>query len=815
MLISKYLTTIFLLLFTGLQLFAQSYNSQSNSKIVGKLVDQSKVEVMYASVALILEDSTIVNSDITTIDGDFKIEQVSAGTYKLRIDHIEYNSYTTASFTIAPNETKVIPVIVLEFSINELGEVVVTYRKPLIEIKADKLIFNVSASPSASGTNGLDLLKKSPGVSVDMDNNISLLGRSGVQIYINGVPSRLSGSDLATFLQSMTSDNIEALEIISNPSAKYEAEGNAGIINIKLKKNIRLGFNGSETSSFSQGRLLRNSNSVSLNYGSERIRSNFEISQSYRKSFDHFLDTKTQNDVVLDLNSEEISTQNGLIVGLGFEMELTANQSLNLNGRTVLNQTDNLLDSQTDIFSANLQEFSGILNSQSIVDLPTQNHSFNLNHGWQLSKTSSLTSAVSLGIFQNDKSTLQPNTLFEPDGKTVILIDDTEFDASTNIDLWSAKTDFEKEWKNTTFSAGLKYAHIATKNSFDFYNINNQQSTLDPSKSNDFNYTEDVAAAYAIINVKLNESLKLNAGMRIENTNSRGQLISETIVDNKDVPRSYTDFFPNLGLSFNNQKNHAWSLSIGRRVNRPNYQDLNPFETPISQLTVWKGNPFLKPNYIMNYQASYSYNQKLIVTGNYSVTNDFFANIFEITGDNRNQIIPRNMEKVVNYGVNISYPLDMTKFWSFVGFVNASQRNYEGNLEGTNIDLSVTNYNFRIQNNIKLPWNITLDLTYFIENNWIWRGSIYVRGNQELNFGLRKNFLDKRLQIRITGADIFRTTNNYFYNGNYGGIVLDGVRGFDSQRFGMGLTFKFGNQKARISGKTNSALDEELNRIEN
>ena len=108
-----------------------------------------------------------------------------------------------------------------------------------------------------------------------------------------------------------------------------------------------------------------------------------------------------------------------------------------------------------------------------------------------------------------------------------------------------------------------------------------------------------------------------------------------------------------------------------------------------------------------------------------------------------------------------------------------------------------------------------MDLTYFIENNWIWRGSIYVRGNQELNFGLRKNFLNKRLQIRITGADIFRTTNNYFYNGNYGGIVLDGVRGFDSQRFGIGLTFKFGNQKARISGKTNSALDDELNRIEN
>ena len=217
----------------------------------------------------------------------------------------------------------------------------------------------------------------------------------------------------------------------------------------------------------------------------------------------------------------------------------------------------------------------------------------------------------------------------------------------------------------------------------------------------------------------------------------------------------------------------------------------------------------------MNYQGSYSYNQKLIVTGVYSVTTDFFANIFEITGDNRNQIIPRNMDKVVNYGLNINYPFEISKSWNFVGFINAYYREYEGSLEGTNIDLSVNNYNFRMQNNIKLPWDITLDLTYFIENNWIWRGSINVRGNQELNLGLRKNFLDKRLQIRVTGADIFKTTNNYFYDGNYGGIALDGVRGFDTQRFGMGLTFKFGNLKAKNEIKTKSALDDELNRIDN
>lgn len=808
-----------LLLFFGFASFAQvnsDLNSdQSGSKIVGNLKDNDQFDVMYASIALVGQDSSVITGAISDIEGQFEMVNIQPGVYSLRIDHIEYKCYTTEPFTIAKADIKTFPNQILEPNINELGEVVVTYRKPLIEVRADKLIFNVSTSPSASGTNGLDLLRRSPGVTLDMDNNISLLGKSGVQIYINDVPSRLSGNDLAMLLQSMSSDNVEAIEIISNPSSKYEAEGNAGIINIRLKKNNSLGFNGSETSSFTQGNHLRYSNSLSLNYGGEKIKSNFEISQSFNKSFDNFLDTKTQNDAILDLDSEEIRIRKAINIGLGLEAQITENQSLNINGRSVINQSGNTLNSTTDIFDNNPKQLNSILLSQSIVDLPSTNHTLNLNHLWQLDKTSNLNTAVSLGKYHSDKSTVQPNTLLEPDGSIILLVDNAVFDASTDIDLWSAKTDFEKEWENMTFSTGLKYSHITTTNSFDFYNIIGEESILNPLKSNDFKYTENVAALYGILNVKLNKSLKLNAGIRIENTKSRGQLISESEIDNKDVPRNYTDFFPNVGLSFDNQKDHAWNISIGRRISRPNYQDLNPFETPISQLTVWKGNPFLRPNYIMNYQVSYTYKQKLILTNTYSVTNDFFANIFEITGENSNQIIPRNMEKMSNYGLNISYPLEVSKFWSFVGFAEGSHRNYDGNLEGTNIDLSVTNYNFRIQNNINLPWGITLDLTYFIENNWIWRGSINVKGNQDLNFGLRKNFLDKRLQVRITGADIFKTTNDYFYNGNYGGIDIDGVRSFDSQRFGLGITFKFGNSKAKNKRKTNSALDDELNRIEN
>lgn len=809
------ITSLVICLLATFSLAAQSASPVARGAIMGKLLGESQTEVMYASVALLQNDSLVVGSAISAPTGDFRIEHIAAGSYRLRVDHLEYATYTTEPITVSGKEAITFPEITLTKSIAELGEVVVTYRKPLVEVKADRLVFNVDSSPSASGTNGLDLLRKSPGVSVDMDNNISLLGKSGVRIYINDVPSRLSGDDLVNLLQSISSDNVEAIEIITNPSAKYEAEGNAGIINFVMKRNLALGYNGSLTSSFTQGRYLRNNNSTALNYSGEKLRANLEVTESNQTSFDTFLDTKEQNNTTLDLNSNEISNRQGWNIAAGVESQLGERHLLSLNARGVINQNNETLNSRTDIFNSSSNERSNVLLSQSLVEQPSQNYSANLHHQWRLNSASSLNSALSVGTFSSDRHTEQPNALLAADEVTVTEIDNAEFDAMTTIGLWSAKTDYEREWEHFVLSAGGKYSHISTNNNFAFYDADSEELVLDPTKSNDFQYTEDVAAAYAIVNAKLSPALTLSGGLRVERTDSRGQLISDLPLDNKDVPRTYTDFFPNVGLSYDSQQDHAWSLSLGRRITRPNYQDLNPFETPISQLTVWKGNPFLSPKYTMNYQLSYSYKQKLIVTNTYSVTRDFFASIFEITGTGSNQIIPRNMQRATDYGVSLSYPVEVTKKWTINAFLEGSYATYQGDLEGTVIDLKNTNYNCRLQNSIKLPGNLLLDLTYSVGSDWVWRGSVRVRGNQSTSFGLRKDFFDKQLQLRITGADIFKTTNDYFYRGDYGGILIDGVRSFDTQRFGLGITWKFGNQQAKTRKNANSALDEELNRINN
>ena len=804
----NFLLLVVFCLFCAVALSAQNL-------VQGRITDPAGTPLTFATVLLLTAaDSAFVAGESAGEDGSFSFAQLAPGEYICQASMVGFSSFQSAAFQLKDQSGKMTLGDIALSAGTDLAEVEVTARKALVEVRPDMLVYNVDASPSASGVNGLDLLRKAPGVQVDMDDNILLLGKEGVQVHINGRPTRLSGPDLATLLQNMTSDNIEAIEIVSNPSVKHDAEGNAGIINLRLKKNPALGFNGNLIGSFSQGNYGRYNNGLSLNYGGERIRASLELNRSDETHLDDFLDTKNQNGFVLDLDSDEVRRRTGYNMAFGLDAQLAEKHSLGFSGRAILNQNDNALQSTTGIAMPEASTQDQWLVSQTLLSQSFENYNFNLNYHWAISQTSRLTSDISFGKFNTQGYTRQPNTFFAADQMTVLDVSNNEFSADTYIDMGSARIDYEKSWDKLKFSTGGKFASIVTDNQFAFFNVGPNGPEPDLAKSNDFTYTEQVAAAYALLDANLGRLFKLSAGLRVENTASRGRLTSIQEIDDTDVIRNYTDLFPNVGLSFNDNKNHSLSLSAGRRITRPNYQNLNPFESPLSELTAWKGNPFLRPNYIMNYQATYAFRQKLTITQQYSVTRDFFATIFEISGDNSNVIIPRNMERATRYSISASYPLEVNKFWEFTTFLDGGRSTFKGILEDADIDLGLTTWSVRVQNNLKLPWGISMDLSYGIYSDWIWRGSIRVRGNQYLDFGLRKDFLDKRLQVRLTGTDVLRTNSDYFYRGNYGGIEIDGVRSFDNRRFGAGVTWKFGNQKVKAAKRSKGAMDEELRRLQ-
>lgn len=805
----KHTVIIILALFLSIIATAQ----QEGSRVKGFVFGPGNEPALYSTVVLLNKDSVLVKGTLSQEDGMFLLEKVESGDYFLQIRNIEYKTYTSGRFTVKANDQIDLENIMLAPSNTQINEVLITAQKPLIEVHPDKMVFNVSGSVNAAGNNGLELLGKAPGVVLDMDNNIILQGKSGVIIYINGRPSRLSGQDLTNLLQGMRSDNIESVEIITNPSSKYDAEGTAGIINIVMKKNLSAGFNGNIITGYSRGEQSRSGIGTTFYYNSGKVSSNSSINLADDDFSERFDELALQSGYLLKKDISALNNRKGINFSTGLDYTLSEKSTFSFDGRVFLTRNNNKLRSNTHITDSQNQIPAEILKAETFDKIPSSNVSLNMNYRYAPDDRSSLSADISYGRFSSNKDTRQPNTYYSAIDNTELRRVNSQYDSDTYIDLWSGLLDYENKIGPFNVSSGVKFSYISTDNRLAFYNILEGNPVYDITRSNDFTYQEKVAALYAIVNVKPVAKITLNAGVRMENTSSLGSLESSVPVDDSEVERNYTDLFPNIGIAFNDDKNHAISLNYGRRITRPNYQSLNPFESRVSELSAWKGNPFLKPNYITNYQVSYAFKRKLVIANNYSITRDFFATIFEIADEKGNRLIPRNMEKATNNGLTVSYPLKVTKWWEFSSFLVYNYSTFKGDLEGTIIDLEAHIYNFRFQNSIKLPEGILMELTYYWNSPWIWRGSVEIDSHQGLNFGIRKDFLNKKLLAQITGNDIFRTGSDFNYKSNYGGMVVDGVVTFDIQRFGFTLTYNFGSQQENARKRGRSAIEDELKRI--
>jgi len=810
--ITTYIILFFMLLpwFSG---FCQ--DQQNDTQIKGYIFNPEKTPAMFSTAILLNQDSVIIKGVLTGEDGAFVFDNLNAGKYLVKITNIEFKTHVSKPVLIKKNDIVVLDSIILTTNAFKLNTVEIVGRKALVEVHADKMVFNVASSVNASGNNGLELLSKAPGVVVDMDNNIILQGKSGVQIYIDGRPSRLSGRDLTNFLESIRSDNIEAIEIITNPSSKYDAEGTGGIINIKLKKSINSGFNGNVIGSYSKGVFPRSSIGSTVNYSGKKI--NLFTTLNY--SDDYFqtdiVESSYQNGYLIDKNSKSENHRKSYNFSGGMDYTINAKQSFSMDGRAFINRSNQELNSSSGIYDSVNNEDGEILKSQVLDEMTSENYNFNFSYRYILDSTSNLSADFSMGKYSSTKNTYQPNDYYNTSEDTLLRSVNNQYDASTQIDLWSVMVDYEKRFKKFTLSSGAKYSYISTGNQLSYYNIENETQVIDTTRSNKFDYLEKVAALYFILNARVSDKVTINAGLRMESTASLGTLESKVVTKDSEVSRNYTDFFPNVSISYDDQKKSVLSASIGRRITRPNYQDLNPFESRTSEISAWKGNPFLNPNYITNYQLTYSFKRKLVISNTYSVTKDFFANVFEITDGAGNILSPQNLQRAINNGLSVSYPLKVTKWWEFTTFLVYNYSTFNGTIGNTVIDVKANIYNFRLQNSLKLPGKITMELTYFYTSPWIWGGTVNVDGGYAINFGIKKDFLNKKLLLQLTGSDIFRTRSDFYYHSNYGGKQVEGIITFDNQRFGINATYNFGNQKVKSTKKKKSAIDDDLNRISN
>jgi hypothetical protein len=790
-------------------------------KITGEIKDAQGKALHNASLSLKRsKDSSLVKIAISGTDGKYEFNNIKEGSYFINASAIGHGPFNTASFEVSGNGNTSVPGISLTKTVGQLKEVVISAKKPMIEIKADKTVFNVENSINATGTDALELLRKSPGVMVDKDDNLSLAGKNGVQVYIDGRPSPLSGKDLSDFLKNLQSSSIEAIEIITNPSAKYDAAGNAGIINIKLKKNKSYGANGSVNAGYSIGTYAKYNSGLALNYRNKKVNLFGNYNYNHNLNENHFnlirslFDSSFIQQSMMENRGDNHSFKAGMdyfinkknIIGVMINGNFNDNDFSNY-GRTVIsyeptNNVDRILIADNK-------------NVQSRKDLNS-----NLNYRYVDTAGRELNVDADYGRYRIRSNQLQPNYYYDPSETTLLSSRIYNMIQPADIDIYSLKADYEQNYKKGRLGIGAKSSYVETTNNFERYNVGPSSGikTLDTLKSNNFNYKENINAIYANYNKQF-KGIMVQVGVRMENTNSKGRSTgfshngTNYLAYDSMFTRHYTDFFPSAAITFNKNPMSQWGLSYSLRIDRPAYQDLNPFEFKLDEYTYMKGNTNLSPQYTNSFSITHFYQYKLNTRLNYSHVKDVFTQIVDTAEKTKSFMTKKNLATQDIFSINVSYPFQW-KWYSLFMNLNAYYSQYKANFgTGRTIDLDVTAFNFYAQNTFKLGKGWTAEVSGFYNSPSIWQGTFKSKEMYGIDGGLQKSLWKGKANIKASVSDIFKTMS---WGGvsQFAGQYLHAYGNWESRQFRLNFTYRFGNTQVKAARQRKLGSEEEGKRVQ-
>ncbi|GAB4092965.1 TonB-dependent receptor domain-containing protein [Flaviaesturariibacter terrae] len=805
--------SVFLSFFFALLAFA------GNAQVTGTVHDDSGKAMAGVTVSLLRDSATVVKLAVSREDGSFAFPAAPAGHYRLSASSVGFKPAASAPFDINGGAVQV-PAIRLARASGELAGVTVAARKPVIEVKADKMIVNVEGTINATGNDALELLRKSPGVQVDKDDNLSVAGKNGVQVYIDGRPTPLSGTDLANYLKTLQAAQIENIEIITNPSAKYEAAGNAGIINIRLKKNKNFGFNGSVNAGYSVARYSKYNSGVSFNYRNKSINVYGNYNYNQGRNYNSMSLHRSQPDTSFDQEGSTRFTarSHGFKVGADYSLNKQSSFGFMVNGNLADPSVD--MRSETPVVPRNTGIVNRILRAESHNAMTRNNVNTNFNYSFTGSKGRSFTLNTDWGYYDINTDQRQPNWTYEPNGTTLRSYSAIHSLSPTRIDISSVKYDWEQDLLKGKLSAGGKSSYTTTDNDFRRYDASSGSDVLDRNRSNRFRYKEQIHAGYVTYNRQL-KGFMVQGGLRVENTTSTGTSEGETLQGGSYVPskspfeRSYTDFFPSAAITFNKNPMKVWNLTYSRRIDRPAYQDLNPFEFQLDTFTYSKGNTNLRPQYSNSIGLSHTYKYKLTAALNFSHVDDLLAQQIDRKGS-ASYITKQNLAKQDVVSFNVSYPFMHKNFMSFVNVSsNYSHYSSPATATGPAVSLEAFGLNAFSQNSLKLgktkSW--TAEATAFYNAPTIYQGVFRARAMGSLDLGVQKTILQGQGTIKASVNDVLHTLQFRGYS-DYNGQRTDVVARWESRQFKLNFSWRFGNKQVKAAKQRTGGAEDELKRTQ-
>lgn len=690
-------------------------------------------------------------------------------------------------------------------------EVTVVAKQPFIKTLVDKTVLNMSAKPSTAGQNALDLLKIAPGVVVDPNENIQMGGKNGVTVLIDNQNTQLSAQDLAQLLKSIESDNIKEIEIITNPSAKYDAAGNAGIINIILKKSLTNGFNGSVTGNISQSTHARSSGSTNLNFRKNKWNwfGNFGINKGYQE-------TIANNDRMLigqqlvqrGIEKDDFGGNNSR-AGVDYAVnKKTTIGLLWVQNSRFTNMDNGNLTSILPLTGTDTNVFT-----QSYAPSNIRRNNYNANYRWVNGSKQSLNIDADYTQFYsalNNLVTIQAG----PVVGMMLTKNAINNEADVRINIRSIRADYTHEISNRLqIETGFKSVYSLANNQLLVNQELNAQWKADTGKSNQFKFKEYIHAAYFSMQAKLNK-WTLQAGLRAEQTIVNGLSTALNKVQSVKPDTSYLNVFPTVFVQYQLNQNNQFGFAFTKRIDRPNYQDQNPFIYQLDAFNSEQGNPYLIPQITYGAELSYTYKYAANIKVQYGVTSNYIEQLTYQIGKNT-ILTPQNAGTRKMLNISISSPVPVNQWWNMYLSLSPFYQSYAVTLNGfgtiENRSQSSWGMNGYMSQNFRLGknWNADISGWYNFQN----ATTIYQsKALGSINLGLSKKVFKNQATIKLAITDLLNT-QRWEQTAVTNTLNLRTYRKWESRNISLSFSVRFGNNKIKSARERETGAGAEIDRI--
>ncbi len=792
--------------------------AQTHGSVSGKVIDSLQHPLEGATIMLVTADNnTTTKTALTDDKGSFVIEKINPGNYKLLISLTGFGKYSAPISLTAEKNIINAGMIQLNSIPKNLQDITITSQRAAIERKIDRTVVNADQMISAAGSTAMDVLERSPGVSVDNNGVVNLKGKNGVTIFIDDKPTYLSGADLENYLRSLPASSIDQIEIMTNPPAKYDAAGGGGVINIRLKRSKTKGFNGALNAGYTQGVYAKTNNSFNFNYRNGKLNAFASLSQNYATNFAdltinrHFLKPDGSRDYDFLQHTYIKPSGNTVSAKVGLDYYATEKNTFGivLTGVSRAGKRNN--DNSSEIINTAYQLDSTIV-AHNTQDNTFKNGGINFNFRRRFEKSGPELSVDADYIRYTTSNVQLFNNFTYLADNTLSQQDRLSGDLPAGIDIYSIKTDYshplEKGWK---IEAGAKSSQTKTDNVADYFSTINNVTKPDYDKTNHFIYTETIHAAY-VNSAYERKRWSIQLGLRAEHTISDGRQLGNLVKPDSSFKRTYTSMFPTAYFNYklDSTGKHVITLDYGRRINRPYYQDLNPFISPLDKFTYYVGNPFLQPAYTHNIQLSYSYRNRITVGFRYSTTlNNTNETIEIVNGTYYSR--PANIGKIINISGTLEGDIPLWKWLSFgyyteVTNIHTKSDFYTGflNTRGT--------YWF-VQPNLRFTfkkgWSAQVDGFYQTDltaNQFI----LLERGR--LNAGVSKK-VSPSLTLRAAVNDVLYTNINRGIINNLAYTKANWRNANDTRTISIAISYRFGKAINNLRRHEQNSAQQEQNRV--